>query len=459
MAYSKIYKKIMRELYIDIEQRPGITDDNTIRFSGQSENDIYQLISLNLNYSVVSSQVTSMLIMGMNEPLSKSNEIYGGQPISITDNGETVFQGFILQARYVLAPLNESEAGGMFFYATLAPSIYQLALTPVIFDDTQANQIEQLTGLQAVGFLVGGIDQQTTPAKLLDYMISNTLYKNFFQNTISPEDLPNEVFVMVNSPTDTRDTVLRSSIDFCNTVLYQNEAGTIVIRQLDANRTAPFDLSLQNLYQSSNEQQQGGKPYAALLTYEYTDNSATTPSVISNTFMLDPKFSATGKAAPGVLTYAPAPKYFPQVGNLAKTGWFVGQIGWTQVNSNIVNNPTASAVLRGFQSAGIDNYMIATQPSGVEAPTAAAYQELLTAKQMGMALSGYAGILGTISLDDLALQNIDLGEVVGTVTNIQNSSLLPQGLIATVSRTYSAQGSYMSFNIVPLGSFTGYWKN
>lgn len=77
---------------------------------------------------------------------------------------------------------------------------------------------------------------------------------------------------------------------------------------------------------------------------------------------------------------------------------------------------------------------------------------------MGNALTGYASLSGTISLDDKSLAKVDMQTVLGKIVQINNCDL-QSGIIATCSRSYSAQGSYLNFNIAPLGSLTGYWKS
>ncbi len=451
----------MRQLVITIYRRPGVTRDFLYNFNSEDEflqSQIYQFINLNLNYSVLTSQITSTLVLGMNEPINESNVIRSGQPVQITDNGQIVFQGLVLSPRYTLLPMTENSQGGSYLIATLAPSIYQLTLTPVIFDQIQVQQIQAITGVDVGAILVGDVTQLVETDDLLDYMISNTDYSNFFQKGISAQDLGDNLFLMA-SVDQMRDPVLRQSIDYYNCVLYQQEDGTIVIRQLDSALEAPFDIDLANQFVGNGYIPNTAIdtiPIVPLLSYEYVDNAYSTPAVVSNYCMIDAATSVSSNAQQCVLTYAPNSKFFPRIKELELGGWFTGQVGITQLNDNIINDPTTAAAIKGFQQ-NPDQYMVASQASGVKEQGLAAYQALLTAKQMALGLAGYATINATISLDDPNLP-ADLGSVIGTVIQVQSCDL-SAGLIATLSRSYSADGSYMNFNIVPLGSYTGYWTN
>lgn len=447
----------MRQLVITIYQRPGVTTDNIFNFNSQDsyfDSQIYQFLNLNLNYSVISSQITSTLILSMNQPIGIDNVLRSGQPIQITDNGEIIFQGVLLAPNYTLVPMSETSQGGTFLIATLAPSIYQLTLTPMIFDSAQAAQVQQLTGVDTSAILIGRVTQSIQTTNLLSYMVTNTDYSNFFMKSISAQDLADNVYLMTSAG-ESRDITLRQSIDYYNCVFYQQEDGNIIIRQLDAAIESPFDIDLAN--SSSNEFLPADvTPIVPLLAFEYNDNAYSTPAVISNYCMLQPDQAIGGKATQCVLSYAPNPIFFPRLKQLEIGGWFTGQIGQTQINNNIISDPTTLTALNTFFEYP-DQYMIKTKATGVESQELASYQALLTAKQTGMALTGYATINATISLDDPHLP-AKLGNVVGSILQIQNCDLT-SGLIATVSRSYSTQGSYMNLNITPLGSYTGYWKN
>jgi hypothetical protein len=446
----------MRKLVINISARPE-TDDNSYGFSSIDVlvPSIYQFLNLVLNYSVTSSSITSMLILGMSSPISSDNVLRSGQPVVITDNGVTVFQGVILTPSYKMLPIDESGQGGLYLFATLAPSIYQFTITPLIFDSAQAKQISTVTGLDVSAILVGGVTQSIATQSMLDYMVTNMDYNAIYGKSISASNLGDNIYVMTAAG-EYRDTTIRSSIDYYNCVFYQQEDGTIIIRQLDPSIESPFDIDLQNSYLGTLAGSDV-TPVAPLLAYEYCENGYSTPSVVSNYAMLSPDTGIGAVAQQCVLSYAPNPEFYPRIGQLLKSGWFTGQIGVTQINDNIVKNPTTAQALKTFQSEQ-DQYMITTQATGVKDQFYAAYQALLTAKQLGAALTGYSSIDGTISLDDVNLAGVDLSSVVGTCLQIQNCDMTA-GLIATCSRNYSINGSFLTFSIVALGSYTGLWAN
>lgn len=452
----------MRRILISIYPRPNAIDltgnpDNFYMFNSDDKldsNSTYEFMGMSLNYSLQSSNVTSMLVLSMNEPPDLTNIIRSGQPIEIVDNGDIVFQGIILSPKYRLLPIGDNGQGGMFLYATLAPSIYQLASTPMIFDSNQAQQVSQLTGINVQNLLAGNVSQNTTSESFINYMISNTDYSTFFDHEINVADLSSTIFVMAQAG-QTRDSVLRSSIDFNNVVLYQAEDGVINIRQLDSTIAAPFNVDLTN--QFNDTETNNATPTVPMLYYDYTENAATTPSIVSNYNMLSPNLGIANAVSANILTYKPNPQFFPRVDQLAKTGWFVGEIGQTQINDNIITDPSLAKIVSGYQEL-TDKYMISSPQFGAADPNTTSYQILLTGKQLGQALTNYSILEGTISLDD---QNIsiqqNMGAVLGTIIKIQNCDM-QSGIIATCTRNYSTAGSYLTFNAVPLGSITGYWR-
>ena len=450
----------MRNIQIYISARPG-TSDNTFSFvtnSSQSdpnqEAQVYEFISMDINYFIQSSNVLSQIIFSMNVPVGPLNVIRSGQIVQISDEGNVVFEGIIVPS-YSVLPVSDNGTGGVFLVGTLLPSICQLASTPMVFDTTQANQINSLLGISIINILAGGVAQNVSTSDLLSYIITNTDYNTTFQKTIIYGDLPETVFLMASAG-QSRDAVVRASIDFTNTVMYQAENGTIIIRQLNSSLQAPFSLDLSNSL--NGEVSADGTNKLQMLQYKYSDNAISCPSVISNYGLLaaDPAISADVQSL--LVTYTPNPTYFPRVQQLQKSGWFVGSIMNSQINNNIVTDPTVASILKNYQ-AFPDKYMLSAASLDESGPTGfvTAYQSLLTGKQLGHALTTYAGLECVISLDDPNIPSIGMTDILGTCVNIGNCDL-KSGLIAAYKRSYSAAGSFLALNIVPLGSITGYWS-
>lgn len=456
---------------INIKVYPRLnTDDNEYTFNSNDNlsyiskrvatntndvSDVYQFVSMNLNYSLLSSNILSTLILSMQEPIDKNNSLKSGQPIEIRDNGEIVFQGNILSLLYRVEPINERGQGGMYVLLTLSPSIYQLTLMPMIFNNDQVNQINSLLGIQAISFLQGNVSQKVTSADLLSYMLTNTDYNTYFSGLFNNKDLPSSVYLTATSG-QSRDSVLRTSIDFSNCVFYQQENGTWNINQLDSTNKAPFALDLWNDLNNTiiNDNK---LIIAPMLNYDYIDNAASTPSIISNYAMIPSNLGVSLKPNDLLLSYKPNPQYFPRLQQLQTTGWFTGILSNTQINTNIMSDPTIRETLEGFQSYP-DQFMINSNPFGAKEDWVSSYQALLTAKQLARSLTGYASLECNISLDDPNLPGEGMGNILGKCVNILNCDL-DSGLIATYSRSYSTPGTIISLNIVPLGSCTGYWKN
>lgn len=447
----------MRNIAINIQQR--VSSDNAYNFSPTpsstyNSNSPYEFLGMILNYSIVDSNVISTLELSLNQPVDPSNVLRSGQPIQIYDNGNIIFEGVLLACKYEVSPIEQNGQGNNLLIATLAPSIYQLTLIPMIFNNVQAQQIANLLNINTNALLIGGIAQDTATNALLNYMISNTDYSLIFNKSISFTDLGDQLFVMAQT-NQSRDSVLRQSINFYNCVLFQDETGQININQLSASNSVDFTLDLQN-NANADPNLQTLQPIIPMLSYEYNDNAYSTPAMVSNYAILNSNLSIAANVNELLVSYGPNPDFYPRLKQLQQTGWFTGIIGNTQINQNIVNDPTAAKALNQYAQ-NPDQYMISLINNTAKNPTIGAYQALLTGKQLANALTGYSSLTGTISLDDPALANI-APTIVGKVVQINNCDM-QSGIIATCSRIYSGNGSYLNFNIAPLGSITGYWKN
>lgn len=444
----------MRNIQIFIESREG-TDDNIYNFTTQNElTEVYSFAECILNYSIQSSQSLSKIILDMNQPLNDSNVLRSGQPVIIFDDGQKVFEGILNCVQYMMLPINDQGQGKQVMIGMLSPSICQLTITPTIFDIDQAKQISKLLDIDVSALLIGNFRQSVKTIKLLEYIITNMDYDRIFKKKILYYDLPEELYIMA-SAAQSRDEVLRYSMDYYNTVLYQQEDGQIIIRQLDANIECPFDVDTMN-FSLGNPNTEEFVPIVPMLQYSYTENAYNTPSIISNYGILPDGVAISSGAKNFAVSYSPNEKFYPRINQLLKTGWFTGQLGNSQINDNIISSPIIASALKNFQI-NKDQYMNSIIPTGLLKDTFfLAYQAMITGKQMGQALTGYSNFNGTISLDDPNLPK--LGNILGSIMQVFNSDM-KAGIIASLTRQYGKGGSYLSFSLAPLGSITGYWKN
>lgn len=301
----------MRNINITIDKR--VPTDNSYTFNptpntAYNPDSPYELVELLLNYSLVDSNVTSTMILSINELIGSNNILRTGQPVTITDNGQIVFEGVLLSCQYRVMPIGQDGQGGVYLIATLAPSLYQLTITPMIFNSEQATQVANALGINIQGVIAGGVAQETATATFLNYMISNTDYSNIFQKTISFTDLGSQVFVMAQAG-QSRDSVLRQSINFYNCVLYQDESGQININQLSASNdnAAPFVLDLQNGSVALDANISTVRPIVPMMQYSYTDNAYSTPAMVSTYAILNANIAIGGKVSDLLVTYAPNP--------------------------------------------------------------------------------------------------------------------------------------------------------
>jgi hypothetical protein len=413
---------------------------------------VYQFISMNLNYSIQSSNVTSTLILSMNQPYNPTNALRSGQNIEIIENGKTIFQGTLLSCQYQIVPISGNNAsGGMYLFITLAPSIYQFTVLPCVLDNIQAKQMSQSFTNPSIlvnSLIVSGVVGQTvSTTDLLKYMITNSDYSAFFKREIKGEDLPTELFLM--SPIGlSRDTLFRTTIDYTNTVFYQREDGLILTRLLsDSLYRAPFGINLTN--------QNPADGLTSVLDYTFNDNITTIPAIINNYSILPSSQSVTLQVTNNFTNYSPNPEYFPRIAKLVQTGWLNGVVSNTQLNQNIIKNPSTVAIFNKF-AALKNKYLTSVVQVGAIDNALSNYQNLITAKSMAQSLTGYFNLECRISLDDPYLDQNNLQFILGTVVNILNCDM-ESGIIATYTRSYSNSGSFATLNICPLGSITGAW--
>lgn len=450
----------MRSISISIFARAG-TKDNHYNFSSLNTlsnlkglDNVYQFYSCDINYSLQTSSVLSQLVLSMSDTVKPSNILRSGQNIEITDNNNIIFQGIILSITYSVSP-STNQSGGSFAFLTLAPSIYQLALLPMIFDNAQRTQIQSLLNIDIASFLVANNTQLVDTQKFINYLATNTDIVNIFNHKITISDLPKQVYIMAQAG-QSRDSVLRSSIDYTNTVFYQQENGAPIIRQLTDKIVAPFTLLL-NAGDAVVEGYLTGTVYPSVLSYEYTDNALTVPSVVNNYAIIPPNTSiASNTPLNNFVSFKPNPKYYPRVEQLQKAGWFSGQLQHSPINQNIISDTSLFAILQNYQ-VQTDQYMLSLSDKNTLDKKLLAYQTLIAGKTMGQSLVSYSNLECRLSLDDRVFDGVNMQFLLGKIVNITNSDM-QSGLIATYSRHYSIQGSYISLCLVPIGSITGYWK-
>ena len=459
----------MRQLLINIEKR--VDRDRAFVFNGINADPIYAFSSATVNYSISSSNVTSMLFLTVVGGMPETQDaIRSGQYVTIEDNGDIIFQGNVLSAVFKQSIIPASGISQLMLNITLAPSIFQLALAPLIFDNAQATNIGKLLGIDIAASLVG----KTQQSKISDFfngIIQNTDYSNYFKKTIQYSDLDNSVYTITGTGA-TIDSVVRSTLSYFNAVFYQQEDGTIIVRQLDPSIESPFDIDLnnQNLSTTSVTSSPDIIPVAPLLEWEYVDNACSTPSIVSGYNIISANIASLinnntkTDSFPLIVSYKPNSVYYPRMGELISTGWFVGAINNTQINDNIVTDPALSTIVEKYFQFN-EQYLTASTASG--APNSVsfnnqniitAYQKLMATKEMASLLARYSSVSGYISLDDPNLQNVNLNKVVGTCLQIGNCDM-KSGIIASCSRMYSIGTPLLAITVLPLGSITGYWKN
>lgn len=372
--------------------------------------------------------------------------IQSGQPIQIQQNGVTIYQGEVLSAKSKLT------IEGDIVQLQLMPSSGQISLCNFILDQTIRDQIQKLTGINMEVLLITGLTTTVSTQKLFSVMIANTVYKNQFQHdSVIVEDVPIELRI-VSDVTDTKEIVLRKSLQWFNTVAYQQENGKIIIRQLDSRLQCPFSIDYLN--QGSNLYLANQKPCLAVLDREFDDN-ALSFSTISSYSILQANLAEALKVNNNKLTVAPNYKYFPRVKVLQDNGYIISKIIQIPLNDSFLKDPAYSNALKKMQSSPTQ-YFNSTGGSATDKEFYSAYQRMVTQQAMAAQMSGYWILKATVSIDDAFFPD-GVGDIQGTIINIDNAPV-KQGIIASYTKEFSANGSFIHMIILPVGTITGFWK-
>lgn len=449
----------MRNIQILITQR--VDSDYSYYFDSSNEynaDDVYNFINMKLNYSLQTSNILSDLTLSMVQPLNAYNQIKSGQNVIITDNGQIVFQGVILSIRYKVLPTTEN-GGGSFAFLVLAPSIYQLCMLPMVYNEEQKQQIKDTLGIDVNILLLAGITQKVKTTDLFKYVISNTDIETVFHHDVDINDLPDEVYILTEAGQN-RDSVIRSSLDYTNTVFYQQEDGKLIIRQLatTSEYLASFGVAL-NLQDRELLNITEDIQYPTILSYDFIDNAVITPSLINSYCILPAGLSVAINN--NFTSVKPSNEFYPRIKELVDNGWYSARLTYAGINDNIIKDTGFSAILNKYKTYE-SKYLINSTTSNAISDDYNSFQKLLINKEMAQSLVNYSLLECVISLDDPVFDNMDTSNLLGKIVNINNSSInntMNSGIIITYSREYSINGTFINLSLAPIGSITGYWKS
>lgn len=435
----------MTTLNIKIYKCKGSDDTEfEFTFNQATENTHgHGFISCNLAYDINRFNPIGTMTLLVRDP---KVYIQSGQPIEVQQNGVTIYQGIVLSATSKLNGDND------IIQLQLIPSAGQLSLCNFMFDRTIRDQIQKLTGVDMSLLLITGFNAEVSTQKLLDVMIANTVYQNQFQhNLVIANDLPSELRV-VSDITDSKEIVLRKSLQWFNTVAYQQENGKIIIKQLDSRLQCPFSIDYMN--QGASLYIADQKPCLAVLDREFDDN-ALSYSTLSSYSILQANLEEALKANNNKLTVSPNYKYFDRVKVLQENGWIIGKIMQIPLNDSFLKDPAYTEALKGMQSQPTQ-YFNSTGGSATAKEFYSNYQRMVTQQAMAAQMSGYWILKATVSIDDAFFPD-GVGDIQGTIINIDNAPV-KQGIIASYTKEFSATSSFIHMIILPVGTITGFWK-
>jgi hypothetical protein len=403
----------------------------------------YSFIACKLNYDINKYYVASTMELLTENP---NVLIKSGQPIQIQQNGITIFQGIVLTAKYDLQVNAERVS------LQLIPSCCQLALTNFVSDSVMADQIQKLTGVNISTILLTGLNQKISTKKLLNVMLTNTVYQTQFNHqSIIANDLPVNLR-LITDVGDSKEIVLRKSLSWFNAVTYQKENGEIVIRQLDSKLKCPFSINYTN--KATNSYVSPNNPCLAILEREYIDN-ALSFSTLSSYSVLDKNLAVGAKVNNNVLTVIPEYKYFDRIKILQNNGWNINKQMQIPFDSSFLKDPMYTEALQGMQSSP-NQYYKASGGSATAKEFYNAYQRQLTQQTISAQMSNYWTLTAKVSIDnDYYLEEVP--DLQGTVINIDNAPV-KEGIITAYSKEFSLDGSFIHMVIAPVGTITGFWK-
>ena len=438
------------------------------------EDSPYSIMSAQFNHSITQSNVLSKITLISTKPYSIDIAFQGGQPVRVWDGSKIIFDGVIVRPIYYIR--NQMQ------YCDLVLGLYtyQLTRTPLFFTSDQLAEIAKLLNIPNLSSSVAGnVSLPVGLGTLLDTIKSGTDYSVYGKNTWVADigDVGNTVYIMAQTG-QTKDTILRQSIDFLNEVFYQQESGEWVLKTLNTKNYAPFTIDVTNQLATTMKDKlaipvgsgiSGTIP--SLTDLYFVDNSYDTPLYTTNYGMVPPDIvNAAGGAQSFIVSVTPNLSKFKRMSQLANSSWFIGDYSFTDINGDIVSDPAmAQTFNQGYIAQnpyltsagyGLDkNRNMVTVESKFTA-----YQMLLTYKDMARKLTNYYQMVGTFLLDDPALKAPDgapmeLGNILGTIVPIGKSAM-ESGIVATTCRSYNEDGiASLSISLVPLGSIAGKWES
>lgn len=322
---------------------PVVDSDLTITIDNSYYNSKYIMISLTLQYTILSSDAggSMVLIPRVVEPSNGqyikdgTNSIKEGQIIDLykmvyedptkQPTPKRALLGFITAIQY------RKSNNGVILVVNFKQLLSQFIMLPVGQTPVEKKNI----GVTNVAIISNKANvEQITNGSIKTSLMDVAQGKNLYEDSSNPnvfnisKYLPEEVLIYSDLNTS-RDTLLRQAIAPYNMVMFQNEDGTVDIDLLSINRINNDWTVRDGEFQSIQVDNAAGITINTLNQYYMI------PALLE-TF----KTSEAGKNTPSNFVVKPIAKWYPRENELFNTGNFTyGKLLSKSIDPNIIKNP------------------------------------------------------------------------------------------------------------------------
>ena len=332
--------------YFKLQILPTVDTDITIEISTGSnkaaaDNDIYKLIKMEINYSIIQSSVPGFIVLGinLNEFGDSNRPIKGGQAINIyaiADGGtalQLIYAGYIRRIRTI-----QSIKGSfiILYIDQLLGQLTQLSANTswdaainrynTIMVNSSGSKVNLIPFLNAV--VQGGLITKIPNYNTLNPFIS---WFTFIDGSAPP--LPESLWAVVQL-NKRRDSVVREILFPYNRLLWQNPSGEYIIQPLFYDDKAHSKWNV-DLFANSKH---------TWLDWEVSDNAGDMISRIDFQFAAILPFDQYG--SPNYtdnntyISSSPSTTYYPRMNSLRQSGIYDTSILTSKaLDSSVISDP------------------------------------------------------------------------------------------------------------------------
>lgn len=437
----------------------GINVDNT------NDNSLYIMINLTIQYTILSSDAGGTIVMIPRSPLTPEQQTLGMINPWIIDGINKIKEGQIVDIQKVIYNDDTSKPTyqraclgfvevveyrksnqGVLCIIQYKQLLTQLTLLPA----AQTLQQESATGVEYMGLLANEAPVQAlTNGCLKNSLMAVAQGKNLYSNSadVNVFDiqaiLPEKVWIYSDLNTS-RDTVLRQALAPFNTIMWQDQDGTVYIQQLSLSNVNNDWTVKDGDFQSITCSNAAGRTPNQLVQYYMI------PALLEPFSKASSKINSTTRA---VVT--PSETYYPREHELYKTNNFTyGILTGKSIDNGVLQNVQDLTYLGGDPKQKISKNGYLT--IGGQTITVA---EMYGQQEMAQILVGshMASVMYALTPERLALE-LPLGQIIN-MELVDDFLYDKQMLCHSAAMNWNLEtGATLMLECCNLLSVTGLWS-